>query len=108
MTIDDPKMIDMIGVDSTTGKFVLTICDHKDWTEVRGHLLALQEKINSYIAFIQSGQLKRHHPNLDGTPVYIDIVGKESMPPMGSAFLAKMNDVLSQLGIQVRFRKIRV
>ena len=38
---------------------LMLISDHLDWEQEYDHLLVLQEKINNYLDFIQSGQAQR-------------------------------------------------
>lgn len=38
---------------------LMLISDHLDWEQEYDHLLVLQEKINHYLDFIQSGQAQR-------------------------------------------------
>ena len=56
MSVIDTNVIDMIGTTSE-GVVTLTISDHLDWDEIEEHLLSLQQKINTYIEFIESGNV---------------------------------------------------
>ena len=56
MPIDDLSVVDAISLDPH-GVVNLTIFDARDWVDEGRHLLAIQEKINTYFNFIQSGQL---------------------------------------------------
>jgi hypothetical protein len=63
MAVDEPSTIDIMSVDPT-GALVLTISDHLDWSDSLAHERVLQEKLNSYLAFIESGQILEHHPEV--------------------------------------------
>jgi hypothetical protein len=54
MTIEDARIVDFIGVDPVTGHVVLTITDHLPWDSDE-HVLLLQDKLNRYLAFVESG-----------------------------------------------------
>ena len=56
MSIMDKNVVDAVGFskDLQTEKFA--IFDHLDWSDEEEHLYLLQEKINSYLVFIQEGQ----------------------------------------------------
>ena len=66
MTIDATDTIDGMGFRKEDGRFELDIYDHLDWTDEVGHLALLQEKINNYLTFLQSGQVIERYP--DRTP----------------------------------------
>ena len=53
MSVDQTKIIDIISK-SKDGEIVLTISDHLDWKNLQEHLLLLQEKINTYLTFLES------------------------------------------------------
>ncbi|CAG67840.1 conserved hypothetical protein [Acinetobacter baylyi ADP1] len=53
MSITDTNIIDIVGTTSD-GLVILTISDYLDWSEVGKHLLYLQQKINTYIQYIES------------------------------------------------------
>ena len=57
MSILDKNKIDGIGKSKTENKIALMIADHLDWENELQHLTLLQEKINDYISFIESGQI---------------------------------------------------
>ncbi len=63
MTIEQTKLIDIIGIENATGKVHLTISDHLPWDSQNHHLLLLQEKINFYLAFIESGEIYESYPD---------------------------------------------
>lgn len=65
MTIEQANTVDLISVDRTT-KVVKTISDHLDWTDQATHLLLLQDKINCYLAFIESGELRVSYAKAKG------------------------------------------
>ena len=68
MAVDNPNVIDAIGTDQTTGEVVLTISDHLEWDDRNEHLLILQEKINRYIGFIETGELREKYPGAEARP----------------------------------------
>ena len=52
MTVLQKSTVDWLGIEKGTGNVVLTVVDDLDWSDENGHLLALQEKLNTYLAFI--------------------------------------------------------
>jgi hypothetical protein len=75
MSIEQLDKVDAIStwLDS---KVVLTISDHLDWQNEESHLLLLQDKINSYLDFIDSGQLLENYPNALNKKIAIEVVMK--------------------------------
>ncbi len=74
MAIDDTNKIDILFKDREDHA-VLVIADHLDWEEFDGgeHLLLLQEKLNTYLAFVDGGQMMKERPDLKGLPVVIQV-----------------------------------
>jgi hypothetical protein len=66
MTVEEPGKIDFTAFDPQSGEMCLVISDHLDWTEQGEHLLLLQSKLNSYLAFIESGEIYGKLPKAIG------------------------------------------
>ena len=54
MSVIDTDKVDGIGIHKDGFQLVLLICEHLDWANEYDHLIQLQNKINSYISFIES------------------------------------------------------
>ena len=74
MSVEQRMVIDTV---STTpeGRCALTIFDHLPW-EDDNHLLMLQDKINDYLGYIQSGQLFESRPDARGRELEIRVICK--------------------------------
>ena len=64
MAIDNVKVIDGMGTNKGQDAIMLLLCDHLPWEgdkapKVVDHLLLLQKKINAYVAFLESGHIKK-------------------------------------------------
>jgi hypothetical protein len=57
VTILDENKIDGIGKSISENKLALLIADHLDWENELQHLSLLQDKVNAYVSFIESGQV---------------------------------------------------
>jgi hypothetical protein len=80
MSIVEGDKIDMVLTDKEKKYSILVIADHLDWQEDEGeHLVLLQNKLNAYIHFLESGQFEQNRPDLAGLPVAIRIAAK--FPP---------------------------
>lgn len=73
MTIEQNNVIDFISIDPNDN-LVLTISDHLTWDDEMRHLLLLQEKINTYLRFLESGEVYEHYPEDRAKNVIINVV----------------------------------
>ena len=63
MSILEKESIDGIALDQNGKCLHLLIADHLDWEEEYNHLIALQDKINAYIAFCEDRQYCQVYPD---------------------------------------------
>jgi hypothetical protein len=83
-----------IGVERSSGKVVLTISDHLDWANDDVHIAKLEAKIETYVAFVESGEILASYPDARNRAVRIDVVMRESPSVAGARFLAHAREVL--------------
>lgn len=76
MAITDMSIIDNISV-GVDNRCYLTISDHLDWKVKGEHLKYLQDKLNAYVGFVQSGQLIQDYQELD---LVIQVIAKHQIP----------------------------
>src|SRR5215469_3883139 len=103
MSLENPNTVDAIGIEKDTGRAILTIVDSWDWADKKRHLLALQEKLNAYFNFVESGEIYESYPKAAGRKIIIDIIGRFPVPKEGLSFLEKSNEARADLGIKVRY-----
>jgi hypothetical protein len=101
-SLDNPNIVDTVGIEKKTGFAILTITDSWDWSDEQQHLLALQDKLNSYFHFIESGQIFHEYPNAKGRKLVIDVVTRFPLPEIGVNFLEKASAACTDLGVTVR------
>jgi hypothetical protein len=70
VTVEQLDVVDFAAIDPKTDEVLLVITDHLEWTGEdqpdKEHMLILQEKINRYLAFIESGEIyESYQKNLD-------------------------------------------
>src|SRR5437868_13420758 len=59
MSIEQTEIVDFVNSDRETGDLWLTISDHLEWDRNSGeHLVLLQNQLNAYFRFIESGETK--------------------------------------------------
>lgn len=108
MSIDQTNIVDFISVNDLGDEVVLTISDHLKWgSDTKDHLLLLQEKINSYLRFIESGELLDSYPNANGRSVVINIAGKYPLNQEAKSFINQVKPIVSGAGMALRFELCR-
>lgn len=71
MSVMEKNKVDGIGKSKEENKIVLMISDHLDWDNEMLHLKLLQDKINAYIEFIESGQVYNNYPDAKSVDGFI-------------------------------------
>jgi len=87
MTIEQIKVVDYIGKDQETGDAVLTVSDHLEWDNTKEHCFLIQEKLNSYLRFIESGEMLDRFPDTGLRAIRFHIYFKFSPPRDAETFL---------------------
>lgn len=105
MAVDDKNVIDLVSI-NPEGKAVLTISDHLEWNIENGHLLILQDKINSYVDVIVSGQLYESYPEAKNRDFVIQLVMKYLPNEDGRKFLDIINKFLEDNGYEFNFYQL--
>ena len=102
MSITDSKTIDMWGIPkSSPNKVILGIADHLSWSKTKEgeHLLKLQEKLNTYISFIESGEIYSAIPSSKGASPTIRLIGNFPLSTQGEMFIERATAILQESGI---------
>ena len=102
MTIEDRDTVDIIASRPDSSVVKLIVSDHLDWRDVHAHQLAIQEKVNAYVAFLESGQLHRvQEPRIPEDPELCIVVAMLHRPPAEvERFLEEVRVFLSELSIR--------
>lgn len=97
MSVMDKGIIDFAGIESN---LVLTIADHLPWGEESDdvHLLFLQNKINDYLRFIESGDVNEHFKPESYNKAIIRIIGKYPFSSECIKFLNMSKPVVNNAG----------
>ena len=102
MSVEQVDVVDSIGVDSTSGKLIMTISDHLDWDKDGNHQAILQEKLNTYLTFIESDQLTTAYPDSIGRPIAIAVVMRTFPTPESEFFFEQVKLILAGIDIELR------
>jgi hypothetical protein len=104
MSIDHANVIDFLVNDKRTNRAILAISDHLDWKhDEKEHVRLLQDKLNHYIWFIESGKLVETMPELQGLPIVILVWAKYRLSAYANQFYAFAKVRVSELGVSLEF-----
>jgi hypothetical protein len=108
MTIEQSDTIDIASIDKASGELWLTISDHLPWADDEDdHLVLLQDKLNAYLGFIESGQVFEELPNAAGRSVVINIIGKFPLSQTAERFFANAQAAVAGAGFRLQFSMLR-
>lgn len=110
MTIDQTGVIDFVTRDPVSGKLGLVISDHLSWEEDEDeHLWLLQEKLNSYLAFIETGQIHKVYegiPHPEDCAITIEISGKYPLSAKAQRFFQHAGKTIADAGFKLEFNHL--
>ncbi|MCX7113282.1 MAG: hypothetical protein NTX45_24855 [Proteobacteria bacterium] len=102
-TIEDTNKVDAIGIDKETGVVILKIFDHLIWDDEQKHLYLLQEKINSYLRFMESEDVLDAYPDARNRKLNISISFKEKPTANGIKFLDTVSKIVADAGFSLTY-----
>jgi hypothetical protein len=102
VSVEQTDIVDIIGTDRWTGRVTLTISDHLDWTDSVAHQTILQKKLNTYLAFVESGEILERYPEAKDKAVTFAVVFKFAPDEAGRAFLTRARQVIEAAGFSLR------
>jgi len=68
------------------------------------HILILQDKINAYLRFIESGDIYQQYPEARDRNIMVEVVVKYDPDSNGKIFLDRVKEILNEAGYEFRFR----
>ena len=107
MTIDQTNVVDFVALDTKTNEALLVITDHLEWTDddkwSKEHMFLLQEKVNAYLGFIESGDIYQRCPEARGRAIVIRVVSKYPLSEEARRFCEKIRSFLADAGYRIEF-----
>lgn len=101
MGVEQTTVIDFIGIDPVSGAVCLTIADALEWNA--DHLRLLQDKLNAYLAFVESGELYSVYPSAAGRPVVVDLRLRRRPDAEATLFLEQAQALIGSAGFELRY-----
>lgn len=110
MAIDNPNIIDGMAYDEESQAVVLLLTDHLSWKHTKetnvlkesDHLVLLQDKINAYISFLESGQYMENFSDKEIKMAVIEIHFKYDISENCEKFLDVVQEQTGQYGIMIK------
>jgi hypothetical protein len=102
MPLEKTRQVDAIGINKQSGTVDLAIIDGWDWEDPENHLLMLQEKMNSYLAFIESGEIHEVFPESMGRDITIIVYSKYPLPSEAHYFMARAAEIIAGAGFSLQ------
>lgn len=99
MSVMETDSIDAIGMQKEVQRIFLSIIDPLQWDDEDVHLFTLQEKINTYLYFIESGELHKAFPDSKGFDIAIELILKHLPSEQAITFFDKTTQILLDKGI---------
>jgi len=101
VTISEGNKIDIVAARPDSRVVKLVIADHLPWDDVDTHSRLLQDKINTYLEFVESGQLSRlKEPKIPASPeIRITVAAQHRPTEEARKFLARVEQFLLGVGI---------
>lgn len=103
MALEDTTTVDGAAYEESDNTVVLLLTDAWGWDDEVAHLRLLQDKVNAYAAFVETGQYRQVFPGAEPDHCVFDISFARPITERCLAFLraaaAQLNE---QLGIVIR------
>jgi len=105
MSILDTNVVDVIGIDAPNRIARLGISDHLEWDQSeQDHLVLLQNKINTYLVYLESGQVYENNPNTRDCKFVIEIVSKYDPSPRALEFFKDARAIVRGAGFELAYK----
>lgn len=102
MSVVDSTVVDGIALTEDKNGIVLLITDHLDWSEEYQHLMTLQEKINTYLGFLEEKQYEEMYKEETITYGIIEIHFQHNLTDNAEKFLQAVQNQVAQYGIEIQ------
>ena len=102
--IEDTNKIDALGIDKECDYVILKIFDHLNWEDEETHLITLQEKINTYLSAIESGEIYEIYPKAKNKIFLLSINFLETLTDNAHKFLFTVANILNDAGYKFEYQ----
>ena len=106
MSVQQIDTVDYIYVEAQSEEPVLVVSDPLGWTssEEDPHIELLTEKLNTQMAFVNTGQIAEVWPAFhEGVQVWVEVAGRCALSRRAEAFYQHAREVLAGANMGLRF-----
>lgn len=103
MSLEQIQVVDAIGIEKGSGHVILTIVDSLEWDDEESHICLLQKKLNTYLRFLESGEIDEVYPKAMGRKRVIKIVARHKPTKGGFEFLKRAASSIQSAGFGFAF-----
>lgn len=104
MGLIDKSKIDIISYNESDNLVTLSIIDALEWDSINEHLYLLQEKINVYLSFIESGEIYSSYEQANGSYFEIKVYFKNDIPKSCYHFLEQISNIIKDAGFKFSYQ----
>jgi hypothetical protein len=104
--VHNPKVIDLVSFDREAKAVVLTMVESRPWGASPDQIKQVEDKFNSYLAYVAAGGLERDYPQYAGARVVFHLDCVEEPGQLESSFLDAVTEFAAgeKIGFVVRVR----
>lgn len=106
MSVEEKDVVDFVS-EAPDGSCYLTVSDHLEWEGNDEHVLILQEKLNRYLAFVESGELIDKFPSMSGRKIVFDVRFMYAPSDFGFEFLSRICESMDVAGYGFQYNVLR-
>ena len=105
MSVLETDIVDYVYLDEDEVTPVLVVSDPLTWKppEDESHLEALREKLNSQIAFVETGQIRGVWPGYQGGLVRVEVIARHALNQAAEEFYGVAGRVMRQANMDLQF-----
>ena len=98
--VDNPRVIDLVTRDETTGEVVLVMIEERPW-QGEAQLREVEAKFNAYSEYVMGGHLAKQYPQYAELPVRIQLDCAENPRAEDRAFFTAMSNFAAAESIRL-------
>ncbi len=103
MSIEQASVVDVVGIENSTGLVILTILDPLEWKE-NEHLLMIQEKLNTYLSFVESNEVLETYPDAKSRGILIRLICQYAPDDTGIHFLNQVSTIIEDANMKFEYQ----
>lgn len=99
--VHNPRVVDLVTDDPATGEVVLVMLEERPWGSDPEQLRQLEEKFNSYLAYVVGGHLVEQYPQYEGKTVRFQLECRANPEPKDRSFFTAMANFAAEESIRM-------